>query len=475
MGALAPSLMELASRHQRPERQPIRDALGRAHDVGHDAGVLEAPHPARPPVAGLPLVGDQQYAVPVAAVTQSAQEVERRRDVAALAELRLDEQRGDGRWLAHLVEQPIQRGERLRGRRRLVAVVVAVRMRIRIDMHARAERLVAGPIVEVRRRGAQRAERPAVEAALERDDRRPPRRAARQLECALDRLGAGVAEEHAVEPVGERRGEALGQPRHRLDVAKAVRDMDQSIDLGVDSGRHSRVAVAQDRGRNAGCEVEVRLAVGVVQPVGVAVGPRPLEVAGHDRREVRLARRAGVERRCRGQRRCRRSRHQYRRPRWRWSEKRAVSAIAMTAMVPAWTGSDTTRSAASGTEPAMLSAVTGIPTARISRTALLISPPMSDPASTRMWARGRSATARTASAICFSPTSAIVSTLIRSPRRLCRSASVTAPRFTCATCAPPPMTMTRLPKIWPSVLRTSALTTPRSPLTSFTAAALSKL
>ena len=32
----------------------------------------------------------------------------------------------------------------------------------------------------------------------------------------------------------------------------------------------------------------------------------------------------------------------------------------MTAMVPAWTGSETTRSAASVTEPTMLSAMTGI-------------------------------------------------------------------------------------------------------------------
>jgi len=40
----------------------------------------------------------------------------------------------------------------------------------------------------------------------------------------------------------------------------------------------------------------------------------------------------------------------------------------------------------------------------------------------------------------------IVSTEIFSPRMLCRSASLTAPRTAWAICAPPPTTMSRLPK-----------------------------
>ena len=116
----------------------------------------------------------------------------------------------------------------------------------------------------------------------------------------------------------------------------------------------------------------------------------------------------------------------------------AVSATAMTAIVPAWTGSLTTRSTWSVIEPTMLRAMIGIPAARSSSAARLISPPMIEPASTSSRARGRSATARTADAIASSPTSGIVSTEIRSPRRLCRSASDTAPSATWATCAPPP-------------------------------------
>ena len=121
----------------------------------------------------------------------------------------------------------------------------------------------------------------------------------------------------------------------------------------------------------------------------------------------------------------------------------------MTAMVPAWTGSLITRSTWSVIEPTMLSAMIGMPTERSSSAAMLISPPMIEPARTSIRARGRSATARTAAAMFSSPTSGIVSTEIFSPRRLCRSASVTAPSATWATCAPPPTTITRLPNTLP--------------------------
>ena len=46
-----------------------------------------------------------------------------------------------------------------------------------------------------------------------------------------------------------------------------------------------------------------------------------------------------------------------------------MSAIAITAIVPAWTGSETTRSTCSVIEPTMFSEMIGMPTARISSAA----------------------------------------------------------------------------------------------------------
>ena len=124
---------------------------------------------------------------------------------------------------------------------------------------------------------------------------------------------------------------------------------------------------------------------------------------------------------------------------------KVVAANGWFAARPSGTDSLTTTSAASGTDPAMLVQTTMIPASRISRTAFVMSPPMSAPASTRARARWSRATARTACASWSSPTRGIVSTEIRSPRILCRSASETAPWATMPTWAPPPMTMTRLP------------------------------
>ena len=96
----------------------------------------------------------------------------------------------------------------------------------------------------------------------------------------------------------------------------------------------------------------------------------------------------------------------------------AVSATAITVITPACTGSVTTRSAASGTLPAMFRLTTSRPCARTSRTAFSMSPPINAPASTSAFARGNRATARTASASGCSPTSGMVSTEMRSPRML---------------------------------------------------------
>ena len=155
--------------------------------------------------------------------------------------------------------------------------------RERREVDARQQRLVAGPVVEVRGRHARRPERPAVEAAAERDDPGPAGDPARELERAVDRLGARVQEHHRIERVRERRRELRRQPRDRLGEADRVDRPDQLVDLGVDRRRHPRMCVAERGDRDPVREVEVGAAVGVVQPVALAVAPRSAGNSGRGR------------------------------------------------------------------------------------------------------------------------------------------------------------------------------------------------
>src|SRR5262249_34834954 len=144
--------------------------------------------------AGLHLVEDQQQSVLVADLAQRAQEARRRRAHAAFTLDRLDQDRGGlGADLAP--HRPAIPG------RPLVAAV---------GYRAEAlERL----LLPARRQGRERA---AVEGTLERDDAVALGAAARRLilardlDGALHRLGAGIAEEHRVREA--RRAQPFGQP-----------------------------------------------------------------------------------------------------------------------------------------------------------------------------------------------------------------------------------------------------------------------
>jgi hypothetical protein len=78
--------------------------------------------------------------------------------------------------------------------------------------------------------------------------------AARELQCGLVRLGARIAEEHAL---GERRiGEAFREPQRRL-VGEPVRHMPQRARLRFERADHRRMAMAE-RGDGDACgEIDV--------------------------------------------------------------------------------------------------------------------------------------------------------------------------------------------------------------------------
>ena len=88
--------------------------------------------------------------------------------------------------------------------------------------------------------------------------------------------------------VGERRREVDGEARDRFREPDRVDRSDQPVDLLVDRRRDARMDVTERRDGDPVREVEVRLAVRVVQPVADAVAPRALEIAAQDRGEVRF-------------------------------------------------------------------------------------------------------------------------------------------------------------------------------------------
>ncbi len=108
----------------------------------------------------------------------------------------------------------------------------------------------------------QRKQRPAVEGAVERDDRLPPGMQARQLDGVLDRLRSGV-EERAPRTTGDRRERA--EPFGDLDVQLVGDDgevgVEKAVGLVVDRLHDPRVAMAHVEHAYASHEVDERVPV----------------------------------------------------------------------------------------------------------------------------------------------------------------------------------------------------------------------
>ncbi len=119
IGACVRAVHDLRLADHARERKPARDRLREHDEIGLDAEVLHREHAARPAEPGLNLVRDEHDPVPVADRAQPFDESARSRDEAALAELRLEDDRRDvlGRDVRreHALERR-QRGLRRPGR-----------------------------------------------------------------------------------------------------------------------------------------------------------------------------------------------------------------------------------------------------------------------------------------------------------------------------------------------------------------------
>ena len=109
--------------------------------------------------------------------------------------------------------------------------------------------------------------------------------AARRLDGALDRLGAGIGEEHLV---GEGRGDQpLGEAALAGNLVE-VGDVPELAGLLGQRGDEMRVAVAERVDGDAAAEIEVALAVVGDQPAALA----PLEGQGRPRKGIEKRRTA---------------------------------------------------------------------------------------------------------------------------------------------------------------------------------------
>ncbi len=160
---------DLGAAEDAGERQPARDRLGDADQVRLDAGMLDREEAAGAAEPGLHLVDDEHDPVIVAEAADSGDELGRRDDEASLALNRFEDDRGDGLRGDDGRERALQRRER--GLARDAAVLVRERHPVDLGREGPEPGLVR---VHLRGEG-EREQRPAVEAALERDHGRPRR------------------------------------------------------------------------------------------------------------------------------------------------------------------------------------------------------------------------------------------------------------------------------------------------------------
>ena len=218
-----------------------RQALRERHHVGHDAFAVAREQRAAAAEARLHLVGDHHRAGFVADRAHVAQVPVGRHVDAAFALDRLDDHRRDRR--------------RRRAPRSAAASPNGTR-RTSASSGTNGSRNASRPLAE---------SAPSVlpwNARVGRDDRRTPRRGARELERALDRLGAAVGEERDREVARRELGQPLRQPAHQRVEHRAARQR-HAVELVLDRRDDARMAVTEREDAVAAGEVEVRLA-GVV-------------------------------------------------------------------------------------------------------------------------------------------------------------------------------------------------------------------
>jgi len=279
---------------------PTAQALRQGHDVRGDAELLGRKPRTGPAKAGLDLVEDQERTDPGREVAKALEERRWRRNVATLAEHRLDEDRGD------VLRRNVMLEHRFDRRERMLAAGFGVvrrcddaveRVGIRRDVDLGEQRAIAAPVRRLRRGDRGRAHGAPMEAAAEDDDPLTAGDLASKLDRSLDRLGAAVPEEDLIETGRGDLHQRLGKGDVRLVGGDPGADVRELRGLVADRPHHLRMGVAHRGHRDTAGEIEDLPAVAGVQPAPLAPVDLKPAVVAEDRREDPL--RARLQRRGR--------------------------------------------------------------------------------------------------------------------------------------------------------------------------------
>ena len=199
-----------AHAHGAHRNRRVGDSLGHRHHVRHDAELLGGERRAESAEARDDFVEDEQNAVAVADLAQPLEIALGRNEHARRSGNRLDDDRGDGLG-AVLGDHVLERVGEMRAVRGLSARVRIARRIVRVRKMIDCGQRLRRELLAIRFDAADgdAAESDAVIAARSADEanalrlslRLPVRE--RDLQCRVDRLGAGVSEEDVIDVTEE--------------------------------------------------------------------------------------------------------------------------------------------------------------------------------------------------------------------------------------------------------------------------------
>ena len=207
-------------------------------------------------------VSDEENAVLAANVLQQLEVAARRNDEAAFAKNRFGDDGGDGFRSDDTLEGVFEVVRESFGGGTFFA---AIRISERNAVNVAGERREAGFIRMRFARESHCEERAAVEGVFETNDGRTLGVGARDLDGVFDGLGSGVHEDGFLREIARgKRVEFFRDGHVALIGSDGETEMQVFLELLADRGEHARRAMANIEAANAASEIEIAIAVDVL-------------------------------------------------------------------------------------------------------------------------------------------------------------------------------------------------------------------